>query len=1751
MPDSNESTIDIFNGLTGDSPLADPQNDLFSGVPGNGGLLETELPTDSIEAVSSTNSESILIQENLLETPPSNNLSESTNSAETDLLVGSEIAGEFDALTGARSANTSTTFSSGVFTVGETGEVTIDFLFDGSKNKGELAIFSLSGMEAFEPGSEAFIKEAARRALSNSELGYVVIKDKLEGAKFDGTLGETKDHNQGDYLGVKTLTMTAGDSFAIALVPKAGTFQTAFDRPKTGVKAPLFSLATADPSDGLNLGQMVDVTGDGSIFAFDDRHLEGSADRDYNDAIFKIQGATGTTASIDEAIAPDKDWRNTPKGSQLLDDMTNGAGNSFSTGTFVVGDSGEVTIDFLFDGSRDKGELAIFSLSGMETWEPGSKAFIKEAARRALSNSELGYVVIQDKLEGAKFDGTLGETTDYNQGDYLGVKTLAMTAGDSFAIALVPKAGTFQTAFDRPKTGVEAPLFSLATADPFDGLNLGQMADVTGDGRIFAFDDRHLEGSADRDYNDLIFTIRGAAGTAALLDEVINPNREWRNTALGQELLDDASPPEPPEYKPDELLVKFRAEATETDIESAATAAGAIDIEPLVSDDPNSNHALEQWHVAHFQPNTDLEAAQTIFVEDANVETVDFDYLLYPDWVPNDPDFSLLWHLDNTGQNGGTPDADINAPEAWEVQRGSRDVVVAVIDSGIDYNHQDLAANIWTNAGEVAGDGIDNDGNGYADDVYGWDWFYDDNDPIDDNGHGTHAAGIIGAVGNNNVGIVGVSPEVSLMSLKFQGNFSGVYMGFASDAAKAIDYAVDNGADVINASFGGINFSSVMFDAVSRANDAGVLFVASAGNESSDNDVSPRYPTNYDIPNVISVAAADNNDRLAEFSNYGATTVDLVAPGVEILSTVPGNGYEVHSGTSTAAPHVAGAAALLLAEDSSLTVTELKQTLMDTANPIGSLAGMTVSEGRLSLLEFFEDDIPEPTVIDALPIADNTGEFDDIRSAAPAISDNGTVAFYADKGIEGTSFSTRGVFSGNGETTTPRSTNTYDPSNGQIFPPTIIPGESFDLNNSDRIAYNAQFIDSDYSSSSGIISPNVPPGNFTSAAIYRVRDAVDINNSDTVAYRRGFPGSVYSYGIWRDEERIAAVQNFPASTFFSSFNSLSDPTINDFGTIAFAASRTEPLQVFPGFTYSWPDGVDEGIFIHNGGGFTAIADNSGVISDFGETGSASGPGGRPDFFYPIPPDINNNNTVAFFANLDTGEGGIFTSNGSSLTPIADDSGAFSSFNQVAINDNNTVAFLANLDAGGRGIFTGPDPVADKAVAVGDSLLGSTITSLSFSHKGLNNTDQIAFYATLANGTEGIFRLDLDLSEDPPPPPTDPELEWIHQLGNSGQNVGRTITVDPSDNIYMTAYSHGDLGGSNAGQSDVFVAKYDGSGDQLWTQQFGGGAHENSQGTATDSDGNVYISGFTPDELGNIALYFGSDNDAFVTKYDSSGNQIWTQFLASPEHDSSTGLATDSNDNIYIVGYTRGNLGSPPAGNDDVFVAKYDSDGNLAWTQQLGTSGREYAYGIITDNSSNVYISGFTYGALADSNGNIDAFVAKYDSSGNLLWIEQLGTSSRDYSFDIATDSTGNLYITGSTNGSLGGSNAGQGDAFVTKLDSNGGLVWTQQLGTSSNDRFSAIELDSSGNLYIVGETYGSLDGTNAGDRDALVAKYDSSGNLVWIEQLGTSESDYAYDISLDSSGNFYITGTTQGNLVEGAHAGGDDIWIAKFSQALS
>jgi len=404
-----------------------------------------------------------------------------------------------------------------------------------------------------------------------------------------------------------------------------------------------------------------------------------------------------------------------------------------------------------------------------------------------------------------------------------------------------------------------------------------------------------------------------------------------------------------PEFVEGELLIKYKPTLRAADVESSLAKINAKKIKQI-----------KELDVLRIQLPKELkvkDALSTLTV-DPNIEFVEPNYIYQLAVTPNDPRFNELWGLHNTGQTGGTADADIDAPEAWGLQTGAPGIIVAVTDTGVDYNHEDLRANMWTNSGETPGDNIDNDGNGYRDDIHGYDFAEDDGDPMDFHNHGTHVAGIIGAVGDNNIGVVGVNHRTQIMALKVFKPLEcgGVELGpitNSADSAEAIVYAAMNNAKVINASWRSLTDSLTIKTAIGFANIRSVLFVAAAGNDASDNDTTPVYPSNYadpaaNLPNVISVAATDHNDDLAGFSNFGKVSVNLAAPGDAILSTIRNNQYFKYPGTSMAAPHVSGVAALVWANHPGKTLPQVKQCILNHVDTKPALTNKVSTNGRLN-----------------------------------------------------------------------------------------------------------------------------------------------------------------------------------------------------------------------------------------------------------------------------------------------------------------------------------------------------------------------------------------------------------------------------------------------------------------------------------------------------------------------------------------------------------------------------------------------------------------------------------------------------------------------------------------------------------------------------------------------------------------------------------------------------------------------------------
>ena len=419
------------------------------------------------------------------------------------------------------------------------------------------------------------------------------------------------------------------------------------------------------------------------------------------------------------------------------------------------------------------------------------------------------------------------------------------------------------------------------------------------------------------------------------------------------------------EYADDSIIVVYKENVSKVEKTRARMSVGARISDANRDEIDDHLKTVLNGRIAKLSlRGKSVKDAIEILSRNPAIKVVEPNYLYRAAVEPNDPDFGDLWGLNNTGQSGGTADVDIDAPEAWNITTGDSDIVIGVIDSGVDYEHEDLAANMWVNPGEIAGNGIDDDGNGYIDDIYGINPAYGTTDPMDDDGHGTHVAGTIGAVGDNGIGVVGVNHSVSIAGCKF---LSSSGTGSTADAIACIDYFTDlklnRGINVkaTNNSWGGGGYSQSLEMAIEAAGDAGILFAAAAGNAGIDNDLNNSYPSNYETStnSLIAVASINRNDGDSGYS-YGDESVDLAAPGTAILSTLPGDNYGAYSGTSMATPHVTGAAALVWAINPDLSPSEMKELLMSTGEDSLWADGRTVSGKRLNVLNALEAADPTP-----------------------------------------------------------------------------------------------------------------------------------------------------------------------------------------------------------------------------------------------------------------------------------------------------------------------------------------------------------------------------------------------------------------------------------------------------------------------------------------------------------------------------------------------------------------------------------------------------------------------------------------------------------------------------------------------------------------------------------------------------------------------------------------------------------------------
>ena len=422
-------------------------------------------------------------------------------------------------------------------------------------------------------------------------------------------------------------------------------------------------------------------------------------------------------------------------------------------------------------------------------------------------------------------------------------------------------------------------------------------------------------------------------------------------------------------------------------------------------------------------------------------------------------------------------------------------------------------------------------------------------------------------------------------------------------------------------------------------------------------------------------------------------------------------------------------------------------------------------------------------------------------------------------------------------------------------------------------------------------------------------------------------------------------------------------------------------------------------------------------------------------------------------------------------------------------------------------------------------------------------------------------LALTLFSAPAVADTPPQVQWIKLVGTDRTEFNYGTAVDPFANSFVTGMTEGALDGNpRFGEYDAFLSKFDATGIKLWSRQIGTTSRDESRGIAADSQGNSYITGYTRGRFETSTTY--SDFDAFLSKYDPDGSLLWTKYVGSHEDDKSYGVTVDHQDNVYITGKTENSLSGQNAGGNDAFIAKFNPEGTRIWTRQLGTYHNEGGLSVAADSLGNVFMSGYTTGAIDGNTGGgsgpfsspLDAFLTKYDSAGTKLWTRQIGTIESDLSESVAIDSLGNSYITGYTRGGIdgnsntSGNSFGRADVFLTKFDPDGLKMWTKQIGSVKDDFAYAVGVDGSDRIYVTGESGDSFDGQSyIGNTDVFLTRYDTDGNKLWSSQLGSTKSQTARGIAFDFLDNIYIGGNTF-NQFNGEHGiGQGDTFLMKFN----
>ncbi len=1882
-------------------------------------------------------------------------------------------------------------FKSGIFTVGNSGTVAIDVLWDGGQYQGQAGIFSLSGLETYELGSADFIAEVARRVTSNSVLGHLIWDDTTEAARFSGEMGGEKDFNAGSYAGVKTFQMTAGDTFGVVLAPDA-TFGQLLSQPGAGGSwRPLFSMATANPTDGFQMGQIADVTGDGNTFTFEDLRVDRGGDKDYNDFVFQVRGATGEAVLMDEVVAPGKDWRSTDAGQLLVSyaeqyveapiegvisptpsptlpddgaldfepvltestlpaplptytetrfefpaenqpvigiigtgfagnnpdlnisnitwgkdyvsgdlDPTLAAGEGSQQGTQILGViTAQPDNGIGIDGINPDAPIYVARAIGDGAW---AEALTDTVSHIKVSGQPNGVINLSLDLAQQHPDGSITTRYELTPQERAAIAyarqngvVLVVAAGDDGGV--LSALGEASQEFDNIVTvgAVERTNGNIALylgTDRVDYASYGDGLTVVADGGT---PENPVLSTVADGLGPMVGTSVAAARVTGVVSQIwaANPDLSYRQVVdiLQQTATDLGATGWDPETgaglvnlaaaihlakitaaEPDVLNELEPDDDKQNVLNLPDTVWFALQrAENLSNYDPAELASTRQW-VVNVKSGENIGDLSSFLNAKLLGKTkyIDNTYVLeFPDsftpqeiqqmlkasgqsnfayplvsyqqesrFVPNDSLFAQQWHLQNQGQSGGTAGEDSNLVKAWKQGVTGQRVVIGIVDDGLQYTHPDLQPNYRADLSRDFNEQLSG----------GWGTY--DHDPRPNNStesHGTAVAGVAAAKGNNSIGGTGAAPNAGLAGLRLTANASNDVM-----EADALSY-LSNSIHIYNNSWGPIDDGktkkspnpltamALHLGATEGRGGLGNIYVWSGGNgkEALDN-------VNYDgyanSRYTIAVAAIDHDGRQSPYSEPGSSLLISAhssgnMSGITTTDLLGGDGDDQgdytknFGGTSSSAPLISGVVALMLEANPSLTWRDVQKILIDSTRRndpgdsdwklngggywvnhkygFGAIdAGAAIELARSWQPLGTEVKTTSGKIVTNASIPDGNGTS---RSSTVNISEEITVetvevvfdAKHARRGdLDVRLFSPDGTVSVLAE----RHNDTGDHYDNWVFTSTRHWGESskgnWKLQVTDRrtgttgtwdswqlnlygakptISIEATTPNSAEGESSGeFIVTRTGSTKYPLTINYELRDGIHwsepagTNGKDfatlpgTITIPAGSSSAKIPVVPINDEE----VEWTETVNLKLIGNSQYEVSSNSGATVKLFDNEKPRIQLLTEWAAATPGPWHEANYVSESGNsglylFRRLGDIRNALTvDYSMSGSATN-----GLDYQLPPGSITFGAGAFDAaisptaiddsEVEGEETAILT-----ITPS-------SSYNIVPNWGSHPTVIWDNDDKPSVNMFA-PTPKVSEYGQVGTirvTRTGDTSQPLTVhywerewwlratpgqDYENIPGTTRVG-PANHLDGTvtipAGQSSVDIDIVpvDDNEVEPTEwvrfllrsspdytiageggatlsivdndtPKLDWQRQIGTSGYDYSEAVTLDSLGNTYIAGRTSANLAGMNLGSYDAWLAKYDADGTEVWKQQLGTSGYDAAKGIVADKTGNLYVTGWTDGSLdGNAA-----DRDAWLAKYDSRGQLIWRKQIrvaSNPDladYDISNGsLAIGNDGSVYLTGLTHAALAGASQGDGDAWVAKYDSNGNQQWVRQIGTPQRDEARGVVVDAGGFVYITGQTKGALgATSQGDADAWIAKYDSQGALLWKQQLGTQAEDVSNGISIDVSGNISIAGYTRSKLG-------DPFTGN---------PTELG-NPDLRWAAIHGDQSG-----------LGGTYYGNADAWVAQYDSNGNLKWKRQLGTSQYDAASAVSTDQFGNVYLTGKTREKIGQ-SYSGGDDIWVAKYN----